>query len=208
MLQNVKNIFFDLGNVILNIDYNLTQKAFADLGITDVKATYSSTQQSSLFNNLETGIINEEEFVKEILSIAPKQVTHTQVINAWNAMILDFPIRRLQILQQLQLHYNLFLLSNTNVIHETYFNNLLQQTCGYPSLAIFFDKVYLSHRIGMRKPNDDIYNFVLKENGFKPEETLFIDDLVKNIETAKKLGWQTIHLTNGMTIEKDIFKLK
>ncbi len=208
MLQNVRNIIFDLGNVLLNIDYALTQQAFQKLGIQNVQQLYDKTQQTKLFDKLETGKIEEEEFVAEIKKLCPAHITTTEIIKAWNALLLDFPIRRLQILQQLQLHYSIFLLSNTNCIHEKEYNKILERTCGYPTLNVFFDKVYLSHRVGMRKPNKEIYELVLHENNLTPEETLFIDDLLPNIVTAQQLGIQTIHLTNGMTIEKDIFKPK
>ena len=123
-------------------------------------------------------------------------------------MLLDFPIRRLQILQQLALYYDLFLLSNTNEIHEEAFNKILMDAHGIPNIGVFFDKVYLSHRLGLRKPMKEIFERVLNDNGLKAEETLFIDDSPQHIAAAKELGIQTIYLEKGMTIEKDIFKPK
>ena len=120
-------------------------------------------------------------------------------------MLLDFPLRRLQLLQQLRLYYDLFLLSNTNEIHEEEFNRVLMSSRGMPSLAVFFDKVYFSHRVGMRKPNREIFQMIL-DNGLKPEHTLFMDDSPQHIATAKEMGIQTIYLEKGMTIEDDIFK--
>ncbi len=157
---------------------------------------------------METGKIDEAEFVKRIQEHANTPLQYNEIIDAWNAIILNFPLRRLQILQQLQLHFNIFLLSNTNEIHEREFNKRLQQTCGYPSLAVFFDKVYLSHRVGLRKPNPEIFKKVLNDNHLKAEETLFIDDSLQHIEAAHTLGIQTIHMKDGMTIEENIFKAK
>jgi glucose-1-phosphatase len=204
-MTGIKNIIFDLGNVILNISYEATIKAFEALGFTNFKEMYSSLQQSNLFDDLETGKINTEKFVSAIQSMSDRPLTHQQIINAWNAIILDFPIRNLQILQQLQLHNNIFLLSNTNEIHEACYNKLLMETCGYPTLSVFFDKIYLSHHVGMRKPNTEIYEHVLQDRNLKPSETLFIDDLEANINGAKKCGLQTIHFTNGMKLE-DVFR--
>ncbi|MBL7767159.1 MAG: HAD family phosphatase [Chitinophagaceae bacterium] len=204
-MQGIKHIIFDLGAVILNIDYHLTQKAFEDLGISDFGMRYSKLQQSDLFDQLETGKIGEAEFIKAIQDISDIPLSDLSILAAWNAMLLDFPLRRLQILQQLQLHYNTYLLSNTNEIHERAFNQKLQSTCGYPTLAVFFDKIYLSHRIGLRKPDPAVFQLILDNHGLAANETLFIDDSQQHIESAAKLGIQTIHMTGDMTIEKDIF---
>jgi len=207
-MQGIKNIIFDLGAVILNIDYKRTQLAFERLGIKNEDEFYSKQIQNELFDKLETGKIGEAEFVKAIQEKLPHSVDSIQIIDAWNAIIGDFPLRRLQILQQLQLHYNTFLLSNTNEIHEKCFNALLQQTCGSPTLAVFFDRIYLSHRVGLRKPDPKIFELVLNENNLKPSETLFIDDSLQHIEAASKLGIQTIHMRDDMCMEEDIFKPK
>jgi glucose-1-phosphatase len=207
-MKNIKNIIFDLGGVILNIDYKLTQEAFLKLGICTENGLYSQQAQSELFDELETGHINEEQFVARIQALSSQPLQSHDIIKAWNAMLLDFSLRRLQILQQLMLHFNLYLCSNTNEIHEKAFNQLLQNTLGFPNLGVFFDKVYMSHRVGLRKPNPDFFELILKENNLKPEETLFIDDSLQHIETAIKLGLKTIHIKDGITMENDIFKPK
>src|SRR6185437_3273476 len=111
MLQNIKHIIFDLGGVLLNLDYNATEKALTDLGITNFKELFSQLRQNSLFDDLETGRIQRSQFVSAIQNISGVVLEEQQIINAWNAMLLDFPVRRLQLLQQLRLHYDLFLLS-------------------------------------------------------------------------------------------------
>jgi putative hydrolase of the HAD superfamily len=158
-----------------------------------------------LFGDLETGRIEKGDFLAQMLKHAPEGTTDQQIIDAWNAMLLDFPVRRLQILQQLRQHYSLYLLSNTNSIHLEAFNNILQQSRGIPSLNEFFDKAYYSHLIGLRKPEKESYQLVLEENGLNPAETLFIDDTLPNIEGAKLVGLQTIHLLPPKTIA-DIFR--
>lgn len=146
-----------------------------------------------------------EEFLAQMQQHVPEGVTHEQIIAAWNAMLLDFPLQRLQLLQQLRQHYNLYLLSNTNAIHLEAFNRLLQESRGIPSLGSFFDKAYYSHLMGHRKPDKESYLMVMEENGLLPEETLFIDDTLPNIEGAKAVGLQTIHLQAPRTI-MDIFQ--
>jgi putative hydrolase of the HAD superfamily len=204
-MNGIKHIIFDLGGVILNINYQLTYKAFEELGVKDFTGLYNQFSATSLFDDLETGKIGSEDFLKEMEQHTPPGTTHQQMIDAWNAMLLDFPLRRLQILQQLRQHYDLYLLSNTNAIHFQAFNKILQESRGIPSLTSFFDKAYYSHLIELRKPEKEAYQLVLDENGLNPSETLFIDDTLPNIEGAQALGIQTIHLLPPRTIA-DIFK--
>lgn len=206
MTRNIRHIIFDLGGVLLNIDYNLTEKAFREAGIENFGAIYSQLQQTPVFDDFETGKIDDETFIKAMQQAAGRPMTQEQIIAAWNAMLLDFPLRRLQLLQQLRNYHDLFLLSNTNSIHETAFNNILMREHRIPNLGVFFDRVYLSHRVGLRKPMREIFSRVLEENGLKPEHTLFIDDSPQHTEGAKTLGIQTIFLEKGMTIEKHVFK--
>ncbi|RFS23487.1 HAD family phosphatase [Chitinophaga silvatica] len=193
-MQGIKNIIFDLGGVILNINYKLTSEAFQELGVANFDELYSQFHGSDLFNGLETGHVAVEDFLLEMHKHVPSHITDDQIEAAWNAMLLDFPVQRLQLLQQLRQHYNLFLLSNTNAIHLAAFNKILETSRGIPSLATFFDKAYYSHQMGYRKPDKESYQMVLDENELNPGETLFIDDTLPNIEGAKAVGLQTIHL--------------
>lgn len=205
MIKGIRHIIFDLGGVLLNIDYQLTEQAFVKLGITNFGEMYSQLKQSSLFDDFEVGKISADEFAKAIIQQSGLNLREQEVVNAWNAMLLDFPLRRLQILQQLRTYYDLFLLSNTNAIHEAAFNKIIEGTHGV-SIGAFFDKVYLSHRIGMRKPGVEVFEKILSENSLDKEHTLFIDDSPQHIEGAKQAGVHTIWLEKGMSIEKDIFK--
>lgn len=206
MITGVKQIIFDLGGVLLNIDYSLTENAFIAAGVKNFPVLYSQLQQSDLFDRWETGQMTPEEFVAAMKAASDTPLTTAQVLDAWNAMLLDFPIRRLQILQQLRNYYDLFLLSNTNEIHEETFNNTLMQAHGIPNIGVFFDKVYMSHRVGLRKPMPEIFMRVLNDNGLQAGQTLFIDDSPQHIKTANELGIQTIYLQKGMTIEDNVFK--
>ncbi len=206
--KNIRHIILDFGGVILNIDYKKTEQAFVDLGVTGFADRYSQLQQTELFDLLETGKSDRATFVNQLKEITGPDTTDEQIIGAWNAMLLDIPLRRLQILQQLQLHFDMFLLSNTNEIHEEAFNKILKAQCGFNSMGVFFDKVYYSHRIGMRNPDTGIFRFILEQNSLDPAKTLFVDDSPQHIEGAKAAGIQTIFLEPGMTIEDHIFKSK
>lgn len=207
-MDGIKNIIFDLGGVILNIDYNRTVLAFEQLGVAQFQNLFSKKQQNDFFDKWETGKISSSEFVQSIKSEYNLKCSDADIINAWNSMIIDFPLRRLQILQQLQLHYNIYLLSNTNAIHEEAFNKLLLATCGLSHIGLLFDKIYLSHRIGLRKPDTSVFEYVINDNQFILEETLFIDDSIQHIDSANRVGLRTIHIQDDMSIENDIFKLK
>lgn len=204
MIQNVKHIIFDLGGVLLNIDYRLTEAAFVKLGISNFAELYSQASQTTLFDDFETGRCDRHVFMSGLQKLAGSSFTEGQVCEAWNAMLLDLPLRRLQILQQLRLYHDLILLSNTNEIHEEAFTELIRREHG-AMLSSFFDRVYYSHRVGLRKPSPEIFTRILNENGFSAAHTLFIDDSIQHIQAANALGIQTIHLLPGMTIEKDVF---
>jgi len=208
LISNIRHIIFDLGGVLLNLDYSATERAFIDLGIPDFGVRYSQMQQDTTFDDWETGRLDRAGFYAAMQrAAAPTTLSEAQITEAWNAMLLDFPLRRLQLLQQLRGHYDLFLLSNTNEVHEEAFAERLRAH-GIPGLAALFDRVYLSHRVGMRKPGEEVFRRILDENGLQPEHTLFIDDSPQHIETASRLGIQTIWLQPGMTIEDDVFKPK
>ncbi|HEY1033164.1 MAG TPA: HAD family phosphatase [Flavipsychrobacter sp.] len=205
MITGIRHIIFDLGGVLLNLDYGKTEKAFVELGLENFGEIYTQLNQTPVFDDFETGKTDAATFISQLKKQAGIEIANEAIIQAWNAMLLDFPLRRLQILQQLRNYHDLILLSNTNEIHELAFNDILMRTHGFPNLGVFFDRVYLSHRLGMRKPNAEIFRYILDENGFEARHTLFIDDSPQHIEGAKQLGIQTIHLQKGMTIEKDIF---
>lgn len=207
-MKDIKHIIFDLGGVLLNIDYARTEQAFSELGFDKFSSSYSQAEQVELFNAFEKGEISETDFVESLKVNLPAGTSDEAIINAWNAMLLTFPLRRLQILQQLQLHYDIVLLSNTNSIHEKAFSKLLREVCGFQNIGVFFDKVFMSHHIGMRKPDVATFNFVLEQTGFDPQYTLFLDDSLQHIEGAKLAGIQTIWMEPGMTIEETIFKPK
>lgn len=204
----IKNIIFDLGGVVLNVDYHLTSQKFAQLGMKNFEDLYSQAHQNQLFDEFEMGKISSDDFLKTLQNLTNNSLNFQQITDAWNAMILDYPISRLQLLEQIKHQYNTFLLSNTNSIHEKEFTAKLQRTTNYQNLDTLFNKVYYSHLIGYRKPQPEAYLFILKENNLSAEETLFIDDSIQNIEGAQRVGLQTIYLKKGMNLENDVFEQK
>ena len=200
-MQKIEAIVFDLGGVILNIDYNLTRTAFENAGVQNFDDMYSQTDADDLFRNLETGKISEDFFYTEINKRTGLGLSTTEIQQAWNAMLLTFREKSLQFLQVLKPKYKLFLLSNTNHIHLKEFNKIYLEKEREFSFEKFFDKAYYSCEIGLRKPNAESYDLVLKENKLVPGNTLFVDDSIQNIEAARFLGMHTILLQPGKYIE-------
>ncbi len=186
--MNLKNIIFDLGGVLLNIDYRLTQQAFKDLGVKDFDKVYSFASQTHLFDRMDKGTISPEEFRDRIREASGLPLKDEEIDNAWNAMILDYPPNKIPFLEEVKGRYRTFLLSNTNAIHYPTYTDHLKKAHGYDSLAGLFEKHYLSYEMGMRKPDTEIFEFVLQENGLKGEETLFFDDTLQHVEGARKAG--------------------
>jgi epoxide hydrolase-like predicted phosphatase len=202
--KDIKNIIFDFGEVVLNIDYDALVGAFRKLGIKNFDELFSKAKQSDLFDNFEKGLISEGDFVAALKKISNMDLSTAQIIDAWNAILLDLPKERVELIKRLKKNHRTFLLSNTNNTHIKKFESDIEKTIGLDYFYSAFDKVYYSSRMKMRKPDAEIFEFVLKENGLKPEETLFIDDSPQHIEGGKRLGINAILLEKGKTI-KDIF---
>jgi len=194
---NVKAILFDLGGVLINLNYQNTINAFRALGIDNFENIYSQAQQKNLFNDFETGKISSFHFINRLLDLLPKGCNPNQVVSAWNAMILNFPANRLDILEKLSVDYKLFLLSNTNDLHMEKVRRELKKTTGR-ALESFFEKTFLSQEIKLRKPEPEVFLEVAKQIQLDPNEILFVDDSIQHINSAKKIGFQVIHLTSEL----------
>ena len=194
-MNNIRVVIFDLGAVLLNINYHKTIEEFEKLGIKNSSSFYSKKEQTNLFNLLETGKISEEDFTTEVKKKC-KYGSDNKIVSAWNAMLLDLPKHRISLLKDLNKKYDIYLLSNTNSIHISAFKNIM----GYEKYEVFyklFKKVYYSHEIGFRKPNKEAFQLILDENNLNADEVLFIDDSPQHIKGAKKLGIKTYHLKDG-----------
>ena len=205
-MQQIKNIIFDLGGVILNIDFKKTNEAFRRLGIENIEQYVNQFHISDIFLKYELGQIDDLDFLDSLARFAPSPLHKEQMIAAWDAMLLEFPKERIELLRKIKPKYRTFLLSNTNSLHIAAATRKLQHAYA-TTMEDLFEKVYYSHTVHMRKPNADIFQLLLNENNLAPGETLFIDDTETNFENAIKLGIQIHHLVPGTTITgMDIFK--
>ena len=199
--DKIKNIIFDLGDVILNIDVPIASKSFADLSGREQSEILTIFKESEIFRQFETGLMDEPTFrnyVREILNFP--DLSDEAIDTAWNSLLLDLPPERVELLKGLATQYRLFLLSNTSSIHITQVNKILEASTGVAKLDDLFEIVFLSYEMGLMKPDTRIYQEVLDKAGLNAEETLFLDDNADNIRGAAQLGIETIHVQKPVTI--------
>jgi glucose-1-phosphatase len=201
-LTNIKNIIFDLGGVIINIDYDKSIRELKKYSKSGSAIEFTQRAQSQLFDLYETGNSTCQEFRDSLRHEYDLEATDEQIDEAWNAMLLDIPAERIELLRELSKQYRIFLLSNTNAIHLKRFNEMVEHSFTIPSLDSLFEQTYYSHLVGLRKPDAVIFEQILNENGLRKEETLFIDDSIQHIESAGKVGLQTLHLQPPLTINQ------
>lgn len=199
-MQVIKNIIFDLGGVFLNINFELTNKAFADLGVDKFAEMFNQHHSNDLFEQLEKGQVNEHSFYEAFRKESGTNLTDEQIKAAWNALLLNFPAERITWLEQIKERYNIYLFSNTNQIHYNQFIADFAKAFPEKDFNSYFIKAYYSQTLGLRKPTVESYQAIIDEQRLNPAETLFIDDTLKNIEGAKLAGLQTIHLVAPVTV--------
>lgn len=206
--HNIKNIIFDFGGVIFNIDYLLPIQAFKELGFSNFEELYAKAAQSNLFDQLETGQISKQEFIGGLKKLAPElSLTDQQIIEAWNSILLDIPRARIRLIHQLKSkNYKTVLLSNTNVFHVEEFEKVVDKTMGIKYYQSAFDEIYYSNVIGLRKPHPATFLQVCERANLDPNHTLFIDDSLQHVEGAVKAGLFAYHLDVNTEDICDLFE--
>jgi glucose-1-phosphatase len=198
-MQQISNIIFDLGGVIMEIDVKQTLRAFTKLGMENIQDYFGHGFAASFFSDHEAGRISDADFLKEIKNLLPQAVTEEAVIQAWNALLLYFPTDRIDLIRSLKGRYRLFLYSNTNQIHYQKFSEIYQHSFG-SRLEDLFEKAYFSHDLGHRKPDLGGFQHIIAENGLDSQKTLFVDDALINVEGAIKAGLKGLYLPPGFFI--------
>ena len=189
----MKNILFDFGNVLFDLDLPRLEVEFRQLFGKNHVAAYRSLVSEKFFETWEVGGLTEHEFLETIRQKTDPPVEMDAVRRAWNAIFLEMPAHRFEMLAQLRKKYAVFMLSNINPTHASFIDDYILREHGHADWQRqFFDAVYYSHLIRLRKPTRESFEFVLADAEIKPEVTLFIDDLPENIETARQLGFQTM----------------
>jgi putative hydrolase of the HAD superfamily len=200
-MQGIKNIIFDLGGVIINLDNRRTEAAFERLGVTNLRQSFGHGHADSFFKDYEVGRITDEQFIASIRGMGGLEgVTDQEIVDGWNALLLDFPAERIGLLRELGKKYRIFLFSNTNSLHLAALRTIFAETFGSGALDDFFEKTYYSHLLGMRKPEKESYEYILRENGLEGRETLFVDDAIVNVEGAEHAGLKGLYLRPGVSL--------
>lgn len=188
--KGIKNLLFDFGGVIINLDRQSCINNFKKLGLQNIEDLLNIYHQRGVFLQQEKGEITSAEFRNEIRGILKKDISDELIDNAWNSFLVDIPTYKLDLLLKLRKEYNVYLLSNTNEIHWKW---SCRNAFPYRSFKVedYFEKVYLSYELKLAKPEPEIFIAVLEDAGITPEETFFIDDSEENCKTAQKLGFST-----------------
>ena len=194
----IQNIIFDFGDVFINLNKPKLEKKLQKIGLKEW-----NEDLKNLNEGYEIGLYRESEFFLGIQKYIPETELYL-IRRAWNSVIGNFPMSRLEFLEKITPNYKLFLISNTDSTHIDVVERELEKEF-YNRFINCFEKVYFSHEVGMRKPDEGIYNLVIKENNLDPSTTLFVDDNLENIETAIKFGLKTWHLQVG---KEDVIELE
>ncbi len=203
----VKNIFFDFGGVIMDIDLMRTMNAFRELGVSALTVEETQAGSGTFFDAHERGNISTEEFFKNVRALIPNgdAVTEEKLHEAWNALLGVFLPERIELLEKLSKDYRIFLLSNTNRVHREYFCETFRKQFGR-TLDSVFEKTFFSDQLRHVKPECEIYELALKGANALPQESLFIDDNPRNVAGAQQVGMHAYHLVVGKETILDLFE--
>ena len=209
IFMKIRNIIFDLGGVLLDINYTRTERAFIDLGCKDFHAIYSQARQTALFDDFERGKITETAFFEELKVLSGlKHISHQKLKTAWNAMLIGFPEESYKLLKNLKTKYRIFLLSNNNETHVKFYEKMIEKVCPVKEFENLFENFHYSYRMGLKKPDAACFLHVLTENNLNAAETIFIDDTIQHVEGAAKTGIKAYWLEQPMTTENLLKELQ
>lgn len=192
--NKIKAIVFDFGNVIINIDVERTSKAFAELTLKSEAKIKSLFAETEIYRKYESGFYSNEEFRDVVRQTLSYPLNDNEIDDAWNALLLDVPKKRILFLEKLKEKYPIYLLSNTNAIHIEKCAQYFKNEYDIQDFRKLFNHAYLSYEMGLWKPDSKIYEKVISDLDLKPEEILFLDDNQANIDSARKLGIQCVKI--------------
>ncbi len=199
--SSLKNILFDLGGVILDLDVNATLQSFYEMGFPKEFLSYPENFHTDLFFRYETGKISSGQFRDAIRKRVGMELSDEDIDRAWTAMLAGVPAGRTKIIGELSRRYDLFILSNTSPIHIRVFEQMYHESAGIP-LSDHFKQCFYSHETGFHKPDPKAFRDVLKRGAIKAGETLFLDDNMHNVKAAKELGFHAIHISDHLRFEQ------
>ena len=188
-----EHIVLDFGGVLYKIDHNRTTQAFAKLGIPDFDLEFRHGQQSAIFSALETGHLEEREFLTVLRERCQPGTTLEDVLEAWNSLLIGLRPEAMAWLKTLEPRFDLILFSNTNALHAAHFEQQILNSRDKKFPQWFRQLVY-SHRLGQRKPHHKAFEEVAAQFDLNPAKTLLIDDTRANVAGAINAGWSGVYL--------------
>lgn len=205
-MSKIKNIIFDFGGVIMEIDYQQAVKSFLNLGLKDAAKQLDPYTQKGIFGDLESGKINDITFCHKLSNMVGQELTWEECQAAWKGYCKDLPQRNLVALKKLRAEgYRIILLSNTNPFMMGWAMSNEFDNKGH-SVKDYFDAVYLSYQCKIMKPQPEIFQLILDKENIQPEETLFVDDGPKNVDAATRLGFQVMCPPEGADWTHEIYR--
>lgn len=207
-MQKFKALIFDIGNVILEIDYTIPLQEFQKLARVDYTEIMAYNRQHRIFDLFETGKISEAEFHQHLKGLLKPGVTDEEIIKAWNSILVHYPLEKFELLNSLKENNRVLALSNINITHVTEMDRVSRERLGSRAFSDFFHRAYYSHEVGYRKPDTAFYKHVLEQENLKPEETFFVDDLPENVEAAKSIGMNAHQLHHPRKLKELLEELK
>jgi len=195
-LKNINTIIFDIGNVLIDIDYEVMVAEFSKIANVDFHQIVTYTHQDRIFDQYEKGQISSVQFRDALRKYLKPAVTDEEIDTAWNSILIHYPAEKFELLKELRGQYQLLALSNINELHAAAIDVQVRKQFGAADMSSYFDHAFYSHEMGSRKPEKEIYQRVLDEKCLEPSHTLFIDDKLENVNAAAALGIKIHHLTD------------
>lgn len=194
-MSKIKNIVFDLGGVLIDLDRDKSVRRFEKIGVRDAEHLIDAYEQKGIFLDVENGKLDAEGFCKALSSHVGRELSFEDVEWAWLGFVVDVPQYKLDFLLELRKDYNVMMLSNTNPMIQRWARSKDFTERGLP-LDAYFDKLYMSYKLGLTKPDPAIFHAMISDSSINPAETLFVDDGILNVETARNMGFVTYHPKN------------
>ena len=207
LLQGVDAIIFDFGNVLIDLDYPKVIRKFSEISNKKVSEIERMVVNAPFLQRFEMGLIGPERFRAELNNYLGIKLSESQFDPIWNSMLKHIPKSRLDKVRAIGETYDTYILSNTNIIHELAFEEMVMEETGEMSIRDFVKEAFFSHEIGLRKPDAACYNHVVDELSNYPSRMLFLDDRLDNVEAAKKAGMKAVQIFNPDKQLNEIFGL-
>lgn len=201
MTEKIKNIIFDFGGVIHDIRYENVSETFVHHGITNLGTFYSKDFQTEEMDLFEKGLLSPAQYRDYIRRATGRDLSDADIDDIVNAILIDVPAERVELLERIRSHYHTYLFSNTNQINYDCFTDRLQKKFGFDIFNRCFDAAYFSHFMHCRKPSPEGFRRIIAEQHLDPAETLFIDDIAKNLDGARSVGIHGLHLASGSILD-------